>query len=74
MRVHELAKKHSKTSKELLEIIVEMGITATALSKLDDDIVAKIEDKINGKEKKQEVRKNSSSKPESRKIERKIKL
>ena len=66
MRVHELAKKHSKTSKELLEIIVEMGITATALSKLDDDIVAKIEDKINGKEKKQEVRKNSSSKPESR--------
>ena len=52
MRVHELAKEIDRQSKELIEILNELGIEGkTTSSSLDEDQVAKVREKIGGAKK-----------------------
>ena len=49
MKVHELAKKLDKTSKEIITIAQELGAEVKShMSSLEDDIVSKIENKVKG--------------------------
>ena len=49
MKVHELAKKLEKTSKEIIAIAQELGTEVKShLSSLDEEVVSKIEEKIKG--------------------------
>lgn len=49
MKVHELAKKLDKTSKEIITIAQELGIEVkTHMSSLEDNMIQKIEDKVKG--------------------------
>ena len=49
MKIHELAKQVGKTSKEIIAIAQELGIEAKShMSSIEEEMVKKIEDKING--------------------------
>ncbi len=73
MKVHELAKKLDKTSKEIIAIAQELGYEVkTHLSSLDDEIVNKIEKKVKGEKNtdkkdtnkvKEEVKKEKNERP-----------
>ena len=67
IKVHELAKKLDKTSKEIITIAEELGAEVKShMSSLDDDIVSKIEEKFKGniKENKGEGKKVQETKKE----------
>ena len=49
MKVHELAKKLDKTSKEIIAIAQELGVEVKShMSSIEEDIVSKIENKVKG--------------------------
>ena len=49
MKVHELAKKLDKTSKEIIAIAQELGAEVKShMSSIEEDIVSKIENKVKG--------------------------
>ena len=49
MKVHELAKKLDKTSKEIIAIAQELGIEVkTHMSSLEDGMIQKIENRVKG--------------------------
>ena len=69
MKVHELAKKIGKTSKEIITVAQELGLELKShLSSLEDKDVEQIEKKLLGekaetKSKKEEVKENKKENP-----------
>lgn len=63
MRVHEIAKKYEKTSKEFLEILSELGIEGKkSVSGLNEDEMVKVENFFNPKEGTTEEKKDKKKK------------